>query len=36
VCTATAVHGKNAGFAPPWIGYLIQRDAEIIGTCTFK
>lgn len=36
VCTATVAHYRNAGFVPPWICYLIQRDAEIIGTCAFK
>lgn len=26
----------HCGFAPPWIGYLADRDGNVVGACTFK
>ncbi len=27
---------KKVGFNPPWIGYFISRENEIVGVCGFK
>lgn len=27
---------EDAGFSPPWQGYLALRDSAIVGTCGFK
>lgn len=35
-CRDTASLYQRAGFAPPWIGYLVLLDREIAGTCAFK
>lgn len=26
---------KRKGFVPPWVGYLAQKDAHIVGSCGF-
>lgn len=31
----TIEHYKDAGFAPPWIGYYVQRDGEIVGMAAY-
>ena len=36
VCAATTRLYTNAGFAPPWLGYLAQRDRKLVGACAFK
>ncbi len=36
VCAATTRLYANAGFAPPWLGYLAQRDRKLVGACAFK
>jgi RimJ/RimL family protein N-acetyltransferase len=32
----TAAFYEIVGFAPPWIGYLGDRDGDIVGSCAFK
>jgi len=27
---------EAGGFQPPWIGYLADRDGDIVGACAFK
>ncbi len=36
VCAATTLLYAGAGFAPPWIGYLAQREGKVVGACAFK
>lgn len=36
VCAATTLLYAGAGFVPPWIGYLAQRDGKVVGACAFK
>ena len=31
----TADFYEKVGFHPPWIGYLVIRDNQIVGTCSF-
>jgi RimJ/RimL family protein N-acetyltransferase len=33
---ATAIMYREAGFEPPWIGYLAIDDSVCVGTCAFK
>jgi RimJ/RimL family protein N-acetyltransferase len=35
-CGATAAMYERTGFLRPWIGYLVQQDDELVGTCAFK
>lgn len=32
----TAMFYQDAGYAPPWIGYLVDWDGELVGSCAFK
>lgn len=32
----TAAFYDVVGFAPPWIGYLVDRDGDIVGSAAFK
>jgi RimJ/RimL family protein N-acetyltransferase len=34
-CVKTAAHYKRAGFAPPWISFLVCAGSEIVGVCAF-
>jgi [ribosomal protein S5]-alanine N-acetyltransferase len=36
VIEGTVVMYEALGFQPPWIGYLADRDGDIVGACTFK
>ncbi|RQO37342.1 N-acetyltransferase [Herminiimonas sp. KBW02] len=36
VCAATTRLYADAGFAPPWLGYLAQRERKLVGACAFK
>ena len=27
---------QTTGFKPPWIGYLADRDGDVVGACAFK
>jgi RimJ/RimL family protein N-acetyltransferase len=36
VLEGTAVLYESSGFHPPWIGYLADRDGEVVGACAFK
>lgn len=36
VCKATLSLYRSAGFAPPWIGYLVTHDQRLVGACAFK
>jgi hypothetical protein len=32
----TAMLYREAGYEPPWIGYLVVSDGACVGTCAFK
>jgi ribosomal-protein-alanine N-acetyltransferase len=34
-CASTGSHYQNAGYSPPWIGYLAVCGSEVVGTCAF-
>lgn len=37
MCSATADMYRRAGeFTPPWVGYLVICDNQIVGTCAFN
>lgn len=36
VIEGTVVMYEALGFHPPWIGYLADRDGDIVGACAFK
>jgi [ribosomal protein S5]-alanine N-acetyltransferase len=36
VCTSILQLYQAKGFVRPWIGYLVLRGTEIVGTCAFK
>ena len=36
VCAATTRLYADAGYTPPWLGYLAQRDRKLVGACAFK
>lgn len=36
ICGATARLYQNAGFAPPWVGYLAMQNGQLVGACAFK
>lgn len=36
ICHSTSEMYKVNGFNPPWIGYLVSIDSQIVGTCAFK
>ena len=36
VCKATLSLYRSAGFAPPWIGYLVTHEQRLVGACAFK
>ena len=36
VCKATLSLYRSAGYAPPWIGYLVTHDQRLVGACAFK
>jgi len=27
---------KKVGYTPPWIGYYVKKDDELVGSCAFK
>src|SRR6185503_8934802 len=27
---------KKVGYTPPWIGYYVKKDNELVGSCAFK
>jgi RimJ/RimL family protein N-acetyltransferase len=27
---------EAVGFQPPWVGYLVDRDGDVVGACAFK
>lgn len=31
----TAVLYEAAGYQPPWVGYLADRDGDVVGSCAF-
>jgi RimJ/RimL family protein N-acetyltransferase len=36
ICSSTVSVYAKFGFAPPWIGYLAEKDGKIVGSCAFK
>lgn len=36
VIEGTVALYEDIGFHPPWVGYLADRDGEIVGCCAFK
>ena len=36
VLEGTTVMYETGGFTPPWIGYLADRDGDVVGACAFK
>lgn len=32
----TAAFYEAVGFTPPWLGYLVDRDGDVVGSCAFK
>ena len=34
-CAKTAAHYGKAGFAPPWVSYLVRLHPDIVGICAF-
>lgn len=36
VIEGTANLYAAVGFTPPWVGYLADRDGEVVGACAFK
>ncbi len=34
-CAQTSALYQKVGFHPPWIGYLVQQDVNVVGTCAF-
>lgn len=36
ICQMTLDHYQRVGYAPPWIGYMVMQDGEIVGTGGFK
>jgi RimJ/RimL family protein N-acetyltransferase len=34
-CTQTGALYQKVGFHPPWIGYLVLQDVNLVGTCAF-
>jgi RimJ/RimL family protein N-acetyltransferase len=36
ICESTVKLYEKQGFSPPWIGYLAEKDGQIVGTCAFK
>ncbi|HKY92282.1 MAG TPA: GNAT family N-acetyltransferase, partial [Nevskiaceae bacterium] len=36
VLEGMAVLYEAEGFHKPWIGYLVDRDGDVVGTCAFK
>lgn len=36
VLEGTAVLYEATGFHPPWIGYLADRDGDVVGACAYK
>lgn len=36
VLEGTAALYESSGFVPPWVGYLADRDGDVVGTCAFK
>lgn len=36
VLEGTAMLYEATGFHPPWVGYLADRDGDIVGACAFK
>lgn len=35
-CRDTRAHYAQAGFHPPWCGYLAVRDDQVVGVCGFR
>ncbi|MGQ0619296.1 MAG: GNAT family N-acetyltransferase [Panacagrimonas sp.] len=36
VMEGTAVLYEAVGFHPPWVGYLADRDGDVVGACAYK
>ena len=36
VCEATAAMYRKAGFLRLWIGYLVVRDSQVVGSCNIE
>lgn len=36
VMEGTANLYEAVGFTPPWVGYLADRDGDVVGACAFK
>lgn len=36
VLEGTANLYETTGFMPPWVGYLADRDGDVVGACAFK
>jgi [ribosomal protein S5]-alanine N-acetyltransferase len=36
VLEGTAALYEASGFQPPWVGYLVDRDGDVVGACAFK
>jgi RimJ/RimL family protein N-acetyltransferase len=36
VCRATVSLYRDGGFVPPWVGYLVTHDRQVVGACAFK
>lgn len=36
VLEGTANLYEASGFTPPWVGYLADRDGDVVGACAFK
>ena len=36
VCAATARFYATVGWIPPWVGYLVVSNEQVVGACSFK